>query len=236
MKLGRDRERLLFEHLPLVQYTARQIYYHLPKHVIFDDIVQAGMLGLLDACIKYDCNRHVQFGIYAKTRIRGAILDSLRELDSAPRSLRRFARQAEQARVVLRGTLAREPVEAEVAAQLKMPLRKFQSYRRELDCLATISLPSDSDWEDSRGDPLDRAASPQEQSPDRIRLHTELTERLRTLIAQLPSRQRDVLSLYYEKDMTMKEVGAALGIGESRVSQLHSVAISGLREQLQDLG
>lgn len=236
MKLTKDRERLLFDHLPLVQHVARQIYYRLPKHVVFEDLVQAGMLGLLDACMKYDCNRNVQFGVYAKTRIRGSILDSLREFDSAPRSLRRFARQAEQARFILRGTLAREPVEAEVAAQLKMPLKKFQSCRRELDCLATSSLSLDNDWEDSPRDLLDHATSPQEQSPDRIRLHTELTDRLRAVIAQLPNRQREVLSLYYEQDLTMKEVGAALGIGESRVSQLHSVAIIGLRERLQDLG
>ena len=230
MKLTRDRESLLLDQLPLVQYVARQIYYHLPKHVVFDDLLQAGMLGLLDACMKYDFNRHVPFGTYAKIRIRGSILDSLRELDLAPRSLRRFARQAEQARVILRGTLAREPVEAEVAAHLKIPFKKFQSCLRELDCLATTS-PRLDNWENF----LDQAKSPQEQSPDHIHLRTELTDQLRTLIAQLPNRQRELLSLYYEQDLTMKEVGAVLGIGEARVSQLHSLAIRGLRERLQDL-
>jgi RNA polymerase sigma factor for flagellar operon FliA len=211
MKSSQNRERMLFDQLPLVKIIARRIYYRLPKHVLLEDLVQAGMVGLLDAWQKYDCNRRVQFGSYAKVRIRGAILDSLRELDWGPRSLRSIARRAEEARNALRRA-------------------------RDLDQLTTVSFQSDSNGEDHPQDFVDCPTSPPDESPYCIRLRTEVTDLLRTLISKLPDRQRDVLTLYYQQNLTMKEIGTTLGLGESRVSQLHSLAVNGLRERLQDLG
>jgi len=236
MKSSQNRERMLFDQLPLVKLIARRIYYRLPKHVLLEDLVQAGMVGLLDAWQKYDCNRRVQFGSYAKVRIRGAILDSLRELDWGPRSLRSFARRVEEARNALRRARGREPSEAEVAAHLAMPLEDFQLRRRDLDQLTTVSFQSDSNGEDHPQDFVDCPTSPPDESPYCIRLRTEVTDLLRTLISKLPDRQRDVLTLYYQQNLTMKEIGTTLGLGESRVSQLHSLAVNGLRERLQDLG
>lgn len=236
MKPTDSRDGLVLDQLPLVKQIARQIYYRVPKHVVFEDLVQAGIVGLLDACEKYDCNRPVKFGSYAKIRIRGSILDSLRDMDSGTRSLRKFARRAEQAREVLRAEFGREPSEAEIAEEMEMSLRRFQLSRRDLDCLTTMSFRADAEWDDDPGQLVDYASSPSEQSPYALVLREEMVELLGKLLTELPERQREVLALYYQQSLTMKEIGAALGVGESRVSQLHSSAIAGLRSRLQALG
>ncbi len=135
-----ERERLLLEQLPQVRYIARRIHERLPQHVPFEDLVHAGVIGLIDALQKYDRSKQVQFDSYAKFRIRGAILDSLRELDWSPRELRRKARQLEEAHHQLRLALGRNPSEQELAAQLGHNLRGFQLLLGELDRLDVGSL------------------------------------------------------------------------------------------------
>lgn len=236
MKHSNPHERVVFDYLPLVRSIARQIYFRLPKHVVFEDLVQAGMIGLLDAWQKYDCHRPVKFGSYARIRIRGSILDSLRDLDSGSRSLRRFARLAEDAQSGLRARLEREPSEMELAEAMRIPLKRLQLCRRDLDSLHTLSYQADWDREDEPSHVLDHAVAPRDQSPYEIRMRRETFELLSQLILQLPDRQRDVLALYYQQELTMKQIGRALGVGESRVSQLHSLAVSSLRERLAALG
>ena len=198
--------------------------------------MQAGTIGLLDAWQKYDRQRAVKFETYARIRIRGQILDSLRELDSGSRALRRFARRAEQAQDGLRVRLEREPSEMEVAEAMQIPLRRFQLCRRDLDSLHTLSYQADPLGDDDSSPLVDYAIAPRDQSPYEIRRRREILELLTPLILQLPDRQRDVLALYYQQDLTMKQIGRALGVGESRVSQLHSLAVSSLRERLEALG
>src|SRR5271168_3014945 len=135
-----ERDRVLLEQLPQVRYLARRIHERLPRHVPLEDLVHAGVIGLIDALNKFDSSKHVQFGSYAKFRIRGAILDSLREMDWGPRELRRKARRVEEAERKLSMELSRAPTETEVAAELKMDLREFQQLLRELDGLEVGSL------------------------------------------------------------------------------------------------
>src|SRR5204862_7617724 len=130
-----QRERLLMDQLPQVRYIARRIHEHLPRHVPFEDLVHAGVVGLIDALHKYDHNKHVQFGSYAKFRIRGAILDSLREMDWSPRELRRKGRMLEETYSILSGKLGRAPNETEIARELGLELRELQSLLAELDGL-----------------------------------------------------------------------------------------------------
>src|SRR5437899_767117 len=141
-----QRERLLMDQLPQVRYIARRIHEHLPRHVPFEDLVHAGVVGLIDALHKYDHNKHVQFGSYAKFRIRGAILDSLREMDWSPRDLRRKARLLEEAHHKLRSELGRNPTEPELAAEFGMDLRGLQLRLRAVVILASgkpsVPLPS----------------------------------------------------------------------------------------------
>ena len=230
-----ERNRMLLEQLPLVQRIARQIHSNLPKHVALEDLVQAGVLGLIDALEKYDQNKHVQFGAYARFRIRGAILDSLRQLDWGPRALRKMARRVEVVRNSLRGALAREPSESELAAELGMQLSDFQILRWNLDRLITNNLPVQSAKESNDREFYDYVAGPAEDTPYSVRLRTEVADLLAKLMAELPGRQRQVLCLYYQQELTMKEIGMALGLGESRISQLHTLGVNGIRSRLEEL-
>ena len=229
------REQSLLHELPLVHRIARQIHARLPRHVALEDLVQAGVLGLMDAYSKYNRRKHVQFRTYAKIRVRGAILDSLRELDWGSRALRRRGRRIEDARESLRCALGREPSETELACQLGIPLRDLQTLRWDLDRLVTASSSSPSTNDVYDQDFVECAAAPVQQTPYCVHLHLEVTEMLSKLIAGLPSRQRQVLALYYQQELTMKQVGAAMGLGESRISQLHTSAVSELRARLEAL-
>lgn len=229
-----DRERLLNEQLPQVRYIARRIHERLPRHVPLDDLIHAGVLGLIDALSKYDQNKHVQFGSYAKFRIRGAILDSLRELDWSPRDLRRKARRLEEATGQLRLRLGRDPTEPEVAAELGTDLRSLQSLLTELNGLEVGSFRVESPRDGREEDLCDYIADDPEETPLLQCMRAETKELLAKAIAELPERERQVLTLYYYEELTMKEVGAVLGVGESRVSQVHSMALVRLRVRLSE--
>ncbi|HZQ67121.1 MAG TPA: FliA/WhiG family RNA polymerase sigma factor [Terriglobales bacterium] len=230
-----DRERLLNEQLPQVRYIARRIHERLPRHVSLDDLIHAGVLGLIDALSKYDQNKHVQFGSYAKFRIRGAILDSLRELDWSPRDLRRKARQLEDATTRLRLRLGRDPSEPELAAELGLDLRCLQSLLAELNGLEIGSFRIESARDGREEDLCEYIADDPEETPLLQCMRSEMKELLAKAIAELPERERQVLTLYYFEELTMKEVGVVLGVGESRVSQVHSMALVRLRARLSEL-
>ena len=227
-----ERESALMEQLPQVRYIARRIHERLPRHVPFEDLVHAGVLGLIDALNKFDQSRHVQFSSYAKFRIRGAILDNLRELDWSPRDLRRKGRMVEQAYAQLCGTLGRAPNENEVARKLGLELHELQSLLAELDGLELGSLRIDSPQGGKEEDLLDYLPSQNEETPFFACLRAEQKRLLAEAITELPEKERKVLSLYYYDELTMKEVGEVLGIGESRVSQIHSLAMMRLRSRL----
>ena len=229
-----DRDRLLLEQLPGVRYLARRIHRRLPHHVALEDLVHAGVLGLIDALNKFDGSKQVQFGAYAKFRIRGAILDSLRQLDWGSRELRRKARGLKEAQRKLTSICNRAPTEIEVAAELNLELRKFQQLLLDLVGLEVISLHRKSPWSDEDEDLCDHLPSAREDTPFSCCVRSEMNDQLARAVADLPEKEQQVLGLYYFEELTMKEVGAEMGIGESRVSQIHSEAVGHLRSRMEE--
>jgi RNA polymerase sigma factor for flagellar operon FliA len=230
-----ERERVLMEQLPQVRYIARRIHGRLPRHVPFEDLVHAGVLGLIDALGKFDLSKHVQFSSYAKFRIRGAILDSLRELDWSPRELRRKGRLVDSTYCHLSGVLGRAPSETEIAHEMGIGLAELHSLLAELDGLELGSLRGESLRDGKEEDLTDFLPSKPEETPFFQCLRSEMKHLLAEAISELPEKERRVLALYYYEELTMKEVGATLGIGESRVSQIHSLAMLRLRARLNFL-
>jgi RNA polymerase sigma factor for flagellar operon FliA len=230
----RAREKLLAEHLPEVRYIARRIHDRLPLHVPFEDLLHAGVIGLIDAVDKFDPAKQVQLKSYAKFRIRGAILDSLRASDWSPRSLRRKARWLNEAYHDLSAALGRTPSESELARQLDMALPDFQHLLGELRGLDWDSLQTypGQDLREKESVSACRPNGPDE-NPFLLCLQEEMKSHLVHAMGDLEERERQVLTLYYAEELTMKEVGALLGIGESRVSQIHSAAVIRLRTRLQ---
>jgi len=230
-----ERERILMEQLPQVRYIARRIHERLPRHVPFEDLVHAGVVGLIDALNKFDLSKQVQFSSYAKFRIRGAILDSLRELDWSPRELRRKGRLVDSTYAELSVKLGRAPTENEIAQEMDINLQELQSLIAELDGLELGSLHIESSRDGKEEDVTDYVPSKDEETPFFQCLRSEMKHLLAEAISELPEKEQRVLALYYYEELTMKEVGAALGIGESRVSQIHSLAMVRLRARLNFL-
>jgi RNA polymerase sigma factor for flagellar operon FliA len=229
-----EQERVLLEHLPIVRFLARRIHERLPQHVDIEDLVSAGVVGLMDAFAKFDPDKKVQFRSYAQFRIRGAILDSLRTLDWSPRELRRKGRAVEEAIRVLTARLGRPPGENEVAQEMGLGLEEYQQLLGDLKGLEIGTLHIERN-EDSGEEELAYVPGRPEEDPLFRCLRGELEERLADAILHLPDRERLVMSLYYYEEMTMREIGLALGVVESRVSQVHASAVAHLRAALKDL-
>jgi RNA polymerase sigma factor for flagellar operon FliA len=229
-----EEERVLLEHLPIVRFLARRIHERLPQHVEIDDLFSAGVVGLMDAFAKFDPNKKVQFRSYAQFRIRGAILDSLRTLDWSPRELRRKGRAVEEAIRTLTARLGRAPAETEVAAELGTTLDAYQQLLGDLKGLEIGTLHVERN-EDSGEEELAYVPGRPDQDPLFRCLRGEMEERLTGAIQDLPERERLVMTLYYYEEMTMREIGMALGVVESRVSQIHASAVLHLRSALADL-
>jgi RNA polymerase sigma factor for flagellar operon FliA len=231
---GPDRDRLLLEHLPTVRYLARRIHERLPQHVELDDLISAGVVGLIDAFSKFDHTKKVQFKSYAQFRIRGAILDSLRTLDWSPRELRRKGRAVEEAIRSVTQRLGRAPNEQEIAAEMELSLNDFQTLLGDLKGLEIGSLHMER-TEDSGDQELAYVPGSPDEDPLFRCLRGEMKQRLTDAIDELPERERLVLTLYYYEELTMKEIGLTLGVVESRVSQIHSAAVLRLRVALAAL-
>jgi RNA polymerase sigma factor for flagellar operon FliA len=223
----------LIDQLRSVRHIARRIHDHLPQHVQLEDLVQAGVLGLLDAQRKFDPGKSVEFQSYAKFRIRGAILDSLRELDWSPRELRKQARAIEDAAQSLTAQLRRVPTQEEIAAALGIDLPEFQELLGDLRRLDigsfSIATTDESPEEDLSG----QIPAAPECNPVSQYERAELKQTLLDAISELPAKEARVLSLYYFEELSMKEIGELLGVGESRISQIHSAAMNRLRSSLQ---
>jgi RNA polymerase sigma factor for flagellar operon FliA len=233
--LNSEQERMLLEHLPIVRFLARRIHERLPQHVDIEDLVSAGVVGLMDAFAKFDPQKKVQFRSYAQFRIRGAILDSLRTLDWSPRELRRKGRAVEEAIRALTARAGRAPGEAEIAAEMGLALEDYQQLLGDLKGLEIGTLHMERN-EDSGDEELAYVPGRPDEDPLFRCLRGELEDRLSEAIANLPDRERLVMTLYYYEEMTMREIGIALGVVESRVSQVHASAVVHLRSALKDLG
>jgi RNA polymerase sigma factor for flagellar operon FliA len=229
-----DRDQMLLEHLPTVRYIARRIHERLPQHVELDDLISAGVVGLIDAFAKFDHEKKVQFKSYAQFRIRGAILDSLRTLDWSPRELRRKGRAVEEAIRSVTQRLGRAPVEQEIAGEMQLSLDEYQQLLGDLKGLEIGSLHMERS-EDSGDEELSYIPGSPEEDPLFRCLKGEMKQRLIDAIEELPEKERMVLTLYYYEELTMKEIGQTLGVVESRVSQIHSSAVLRLRVALAAL-
>ncbi|HEY5331741.1 MAG TPA: FliA/WhiG family RNA polymerase sigma factor [Acidobacteriaceae bacterium] len=226
-----QRDRLLVEHLPTVRFIARKIHGRLPQHVELDDLISAGVVGLIDAFGKFDHGKQVQFKSYAQFRIRGAILDSLRSLDWSPRELRRKGRAVEEAIRTVTQVLGRAPGDEEIAREMKLKLSDYQGLLGDLKGLEIGSLHVERS-EDSGAEEIAYVAGSPEEDPLFICMKGEIKQLLADAIDELPEKERLVLTLYYFEELTMKEIGITLGVVESRVSQIHTSAVVRLRSAL----
>jgi RNA polymerase sigma factor FliA len=228
---SRERDQLLLEHVTSVRFIARKLHQTLPRHVELDDLISAGMVGLMEACNRFDACRHVQFKSYAQFRIRGAILDWLRTLDWGPRELRRKARAIAETTRVLAQQLGRAPGEQEIAEAMGMELEELQQLTGELRGLELGSLNAEHS-KDEEDEELEYVPASAEEDPLFLYLAAESRQRLIDAIEELPEKERLVLTLYYFEELTMREIGLTLGVVESRVSQIHSGAVRRLRSSL----
>jgi RNA polymerase sigma factor for flagellar operon FliA len=224
------RDRLVERYLALVKYAAAWVAGRLPSHLRLDDLYSAGMLGFLDAIEHYDPERGVPFAAYATPRIRGAILDELRRGDCVPRRVRRKLRDAERAMESLTRELDREPTDEELATRLGMDVA---AYRRLLGEGVTLVSLDGAARDDEAGGSLEALVDRSQPGPLGVLEARERRRWLGRLIDGLPERERLVLALYYYEELTMQEIGAVLGVTESRVSQIHSGAVLRLRAALR---
>lgn len=220
------RARFIESHLDLVKYLALRISARLPAGIDIDDLLHDGILGLLDAVDKFSPSKRVLFRTYAESRIRGSILDGLRQKDWLPRSVRSLRRKLQTALAELSQGTQRSPSEEELAAALNLEPAAFQSAMCDLNIGPLLSLDELTDASGLTPATADSPAAPLERS--------DLLQALSEEITRLPERERRVLELYYHEELNMKEVGAVLGVTESRVCQLHAQAASRLRTSLGD--
>jgi RNA polymerase sigma factor for flagellar operon FliA len=231
---GRDpevRDRLVERHMILVKYVAARVAGRLPRHLSVDDLYSSGLLGFLGAIEDFDPEMGVSFSSYATPRVRGAIFDELRRLDVVPRTVRRRIREAERAIDAVTGRLDRAPTDEEIAAELRIEVEAYRQLLTEGVTIISLDAPvlgrDDHSGESTALEDLRTA------SPFTTLAAKERRALLARLIDTLPPRERQVLALYYYEELNMREVGEALGVTESRVSQLHSSAILRLRASLR---
>ena len=224
-----ERERLILEHLPQVRLIARRIQERLPDNVALEDLISSGVIGLISAIDHFDPAHNVKLKTYAEYKIRGAILDSLRGLDWAPRQKRRRAKQIEAAIARLEQVLHRAPTEEEIASHLGVPIGDYHEWLVEIRGLNVGSL----EHAGGQGkDLLHYVADDEEKLPSSILERSELERLLAEGIDGIPEVERTVLSLYYREELTLREIATVVRLHESRVSQLKSQAILRLRAHL----
>lgn len=232
-----ERNELAMRELPQVYYVAARIGERLPRHVDLQDLVQAGVIGLLEACRTFDSEKDAQFSTFAKFRIRGAILDSLRKLDWGSRSVRRKGREIGAAIAKLESSLGHQPTEEEIAAEMKISLDELHGLTAQLDGLYLVGQQIDASGEKGGArDLIESAPASGKENPFEIYAEGERNEQLANAVSQLSEREQMIISLYYREELTMKEIAEVLGIAVSRVSQLHAAAILKLRHSARHLG
>lgn len=228
------REQLIIKHMRIVKYVAGRMAIHVPPSVELDDLVGWGVLGLMDAIEKFDHLKDIKFTTYSTIRIRGAIIDQIRTLDWAPRSLRALARKVGSAREKLRHTMESEPSYSEIGDEINATPEQVEDCLMQVQTAHVLSLddylPS-GDNDESRK--LDITSDPDAMTPETAAELVERQDLLVQTILGLPDQQQKVLNLYYYEELTLKEIGAVLEVSESRISQIHSAAIKKLRKAVR---
>jgi RNA polymerase sigma factor for flagellar operon FliA len=227
-----ERERLILEHLPQVRLIARRIHDRLPESVSLEDLVSTGIVGLISAIDRFDSSHNVKLKTYAEYKIRGAILDSLRGLDWAPRQQRKRSKQIEAAISSAEQRLHRSPSEEEIAAQLGLSIEEYHSWLVEVRGLNLGSLENASPDEENR-DMLKYVSDDEEAWPSRLLERSELQRLLAEAISKMPDIEKTVLSLYYHEELTLREISKIVRLHESRISQLKSQAVLRLRSYME---
>jgi RNA polymerase sigma factor FliA len=227
-----DKEQCLKEYAPLVKRIAHFMMLKLPNSVQVDDMIQAGMIGLLDAASRYDELRGAQFETYASQRIRGSMLDELRGADWLPRSMRSDMRRIESAISRAQQKLGKSPAESDVAKELDISLLDYQQMLQESRGAQLMYYEDfhNSDVEDF----FERFETDGKSNPLEVLKDERFRDALIEAISKLPERERLLMALHYERDMNLREIGEVLGVGESRVCQLHSQAVARLRSMLEE--
>ncbi len=226
------RNAMVQKYAPLVQNIAYRLVGRFPSSVEVEDLMSVGMLGLIDAVDRYEPDRDDSFAAYAGLRIRGAIIDELRQLDWAPRSLRQRMHEAERARQSLLAELGREPTDREVASEMNINLDQLQQMRRKASHLSVVSF-EDIGRRERDGRDILQVLEGKSEDPAAALEAKYMTEALAEAIEALPEKEKVVITLYYYHELTLKEIGKVLGVTESRVSQLHTKALARLNRRLR---
>lgn len=229
-----EREQLIIDHIPLVRYLIGRMTAQLPSHLDLQDLTSAAMIGLIHAADRFDPTRGVLFKTFAEQHIRGTILDELRSYDVLSRSMRDKYKRLERELRRLEHQLGRNPTSEEVAAVLDISLDDYFQLLDDVHVFTFISL--DDSWEGDDGSPLclaDVLCEPESKNPQQQVMGMQLAEALGTAIDALPEKERLAVTLYYTEDLNLKEIGEALGLTESRISQLISQAMVRLRGRLK---
>ena len=228
------RDAIVLEHLSLVRAIAIRVHETLPVHIDLEDMIHAGVLGLFDAAERYDGREDVAFKSFAKHRIKGAILDSLRQLDWASRDLRRRHKQVERITRDLSTDLERTPSDAEIAEKMGVNIERWRQMALELRMVGVLS--ASSLQRDNEDKPAPEFPAAPDLQPDHVYERREMGSALEQAMKTLPVRYQKVVGLYYTRELTMKEIGTILGINESRVSQIHKIALEKMGKALQAAG
>jgi len=228
-----DRDALIRQHVPLVRRIAHHMIAKLPPNVELDDLIQVGMIGLSEALTRYEAAQGVQFETFATQRIRGAMLDELREGDWMSRSSRKSQKEIEHAVQRMEQKLGRSPMESEIAEELGLSLEDYQTLLGKVRGTQLVYLEDMTRGGDDEEGFLDRHVADSEADPMAVLRDQRLKASLVAAIKTLPEREQYVMGMYYEHDMNLKEIAAVLGVTESRVCQLHSQSIARLRAKMR---
>jgi RNA polymerase sigma factor for flagellar operon FliA len=228
-----DRDALIRQYSPLVRRLAHHMMAKLPPSVQVDDLIQVGLIGLSEALTRFEASQGVQFETFATQRIRGAMIDELRENDWMSRGSRKSQKQIESALRKLEHKLGRSPTETEISSELGMSLADYQSLLNKVRGTQLVYLEDMAGGGDGEDSFLDRHMVDGDSDPLELLRNQRLRQSLVTAIKTLPEREQYIMSMYYENDMNLKEIAAVLGITESRVCQLHSQSIARLRSKMR---
>jgi RNA polymerase sigma factor for flagellar operon FliA len=235
-KIGIDptaRDRIIREYAQKIKFMGYRLSYRLQPNIDIDDLISAGVIGLMDAMEKYDPSRETLFKTYAEFRIRGAMLDEIRSMDWVPRSVKEKAGLLHRTMSQLEKKHGRAPTEEEIAKALSMSLEEYQEFSLRASGMAMISIEDLGIGEDGDRDILECIGEEEQRDPLTLLLTEDTKQTLVEAIENLPEKERKVVSLYYYNELTMKEIGKVLSVTESRVSQIHTQAMLRLQGKLK---